>query len=134
MPLTLVVGGDSPSAVMDFSSIFSSLLSSTAGFSITSCFFSGLAVLAGQQEKNPEMDVYWNDSGQWRQELLLWSSGGSKASPGSTYIISALGTSELLPHNRYRSAGAPWLCPAHIRPLPDPSLLLFLNQRIVGLT
>lgn len=49
--LTLVVGGDSPSAVMDFSSIFSSLVSSTAGFSTTSCFFSGLAVLAGQQEK-----------------------------------------------------------------------------------
>lgn len=47
--LTLVVGGDSPSAVMDFSSIFSSLVSSTAGFSIISCFFSGLAVLAGQQ-------------------------------------------------------------------------------------
>lgn len=49
--LTLVVGGDSPSAVMDFSSIFSSLVSSTAGFSTISCFFSGLAVLAGQQEE-----------------------------------------------------------------------------------
>lgn len=55
-PLTLVAGGDSPSAVMDFSSIFSSLVSSTAGFSTTSCLFSGLAVLAGQQE-GKERDV-----------------------------------------------------------------------------
>lgn len=53
-PLTLVAGGDSPSAVMDFSSIFSSLVSSTAGFSTTSCFFSGLAVLA------KERDAEWN--------------------------------------------------------------------------
>lgn len=50
--LTLVAGGDSPSAVIDFSSIFSSFVSSsTAVFSI-SCFFSGLAVLAILQDKN----------------------------------------------------------------------------------
>ena len=49
--LTLVAGGDSPSAVIDFSSIFSSFVSSsTAVFSI-SCFFSGLAVLTILQYK-----------------------------------------------------------------------------------
>lgn len=55
--LTLVVGGDSPSAVMDLSSIFSSLASSTAGGSSTSRFLSGLAVLAGQRETEGR-DVY----------------------------------------------------------------------------
>lgn len=49
--LTLVAGGDSPSAVIDFSSIFSSFVSSsTAVFSI-SCFFSGLAVLTILRDK-----------------------------------------------------------------------------------
>lgn len=54
---------------MDFSSIFSSLVSSTAGFSTTSCFFSGLAVLAGQQERRAR------DVGQSNRVLPLWSLG-----------------------------------------------------------
>lgn len=68
--LTLVVGGDSPSAVIDFSSIFSSLVSSTAGFSTTSCFFSGLAVLAGQQEE--KLNVYWM-IGNMKKQTTPWS-------------------------------------------------------------
>lgn len=104
-PLTLVVGGDSPSAVMDFSSIFSSLVSSTAGFSITSCFFSGLAVLAGQQEKNPEMDVYWNDSGQCRQ--LCGLLGAARSVLGLHTLSLLQGTSHLQLHCKYHRARAP---------------------------
>lgn len=54
---------------MDFSSIFSSLVSSTAGFSTNSCFFSGLAVLAGQQERRAR------DVDQSNRVLPLWSLG-----------------------------------------------------------
>lgn len=132
--LTLVVGGDSPSAVMDFSSILSSLVSSTAGFSITSCFFSGLAVLAGQREKNPEMDVYWNDSGQCRQELLCGLLRAAWSALGLHVLSLPKGTSHVQLQCKYHRAGAPLaLSGTH---LTSSSHLVapLLNQRILGLT
>lgn len=96
--LTLVAGGDSPSAVIDFSSIFSSFVSSsTAVFSI-SCFFSGLAVLAILQDKNQRVTkvekllpfqgllvvqhTAWEQSAGWHlhSEFSFHSSGSTLSS------------------------------------------------------